>query len=254
MRKALAILLLLSAVAVWRHGLKRNDTPGESLATISSSLFPQTESGMNCTETSCEPQSKVIIIPIDTSGNWQKFHETFRRAIPSAPKGTACCIGSSEQGNLSICPVSLQTLSALPFDETYTLLLVHFSENGITTCRAAISRNEQGEGEPAPHLATCQTHPQNNLEATLEEIDDWLGFRPEKHVLLFSMSNACPLAEHLPHLRAIFRSCERLGSENPQFRLLNAHPVLLNRGNTIILHEDLTTFLHDNQRKEQRNK
>lgn len=234
MKRSLAIFFV-SALIVLLLYLRRDGKPAQEPQAVAARQVQ----GLGCNEISCDATDRVLVVPMDPSRPWSCFCKGLARSFSASPRPPAYCIGTSGQGNVEICPLMRLGADCSLFDETWSLLLVHFGEEGITTCRAGIRPNAGGNGEPSANLATLKKIPWEQFETAAEEWDEWLGFRPEKHVLIFSMGDDCPLAEHLPQLQSLFRTCERLGNETPVFRRLDNRRILINRGNAIILHPDI---------------
>jgi len=234
MKRCLALFLVtLLAVLLWYR--PRDERPVQEPPSVAL----QQVQGLGCSEIACDAAEKVLVVPIDPSRTWNFFCEGLARSFSASPHPPAYCIGTSDQGNVEICPLMRLGADCSLFDESWSLLLVHFGEEGVMTCRAGIRPDAEGNGAPSSNLTTLKKIPWEQFETATEEWDDWLGFRPEKHVLIFSMSDDCPLAKHLPQLQSLFRACERLGNETPVFRRLDDRRVLINRGNAILLHPDI---------------
>lgn len=238
MKRCLAIFLVMALIVLLWY-MQRDEVPAQEPHAVA----VQQVQGLGCSEISCDGTDRVLVVPMDPDRPWSFFCEGLARSFSATSRPPAYCIGTSDQGNVEICPLMRRGTDCSLFDETWSLLLVHFGEEGVTTCRAGIRSDAEGHSVPSANLATLKKIPWEQFGTVTEEWDDWLGFRPEKHVLMFSMSDDCPLAKHLPQLRSLFRACERLGNETPVFRRLDGRRVLINRGNAILLHPDIRSEL-----------
>ncbi len=238
MKRYLAIFLVTVLIVLLWYMQRDEMSAREQQATV-----VQQVQGLGCSEISCDATDKVLVVPMDPGRPWSCFCKGIDRSFSASAHPPAYCIGTSGQGNLEICPLMRLGADCSLFDETWSLLLVHFGEEGVTTCRAGIRPDAGGDSEPSAHLATLKKIPWEQFGTATEEWDDWLGFRPEKHVLVFSMSDDCPLAKHLPQLKSLFRACERLGNETPVFRRIGNRRVLINRGNAVLFHPDIRSEL-----------
>lgn len=151
MKRFLAIFFVPVLMALLLYLQRDGKSAQESHAVLA-----QQVQGLGCNEISCDATDKVLVVPMDTARSWNCFCEGLARSFSASPHPPAYCMGTSDQGNVEICPLMRLGADCSLFDDTWSLLLVHFGEEGVTTCRAGICLDAEGNGEPSANLATLK--------------------------------------------------------------------------------------------------